>query len=133
MIFPVHQWQKEALDLAAMIRLGHNVEAGLILVNCVEQLVTAYPQFPAKQQRDFQSILSAMLACQERQDWIGLADYLEYELQQLLIELNDTIKFIFVENENKLPSEQKTTSLCTPSAGLPSLNFVQSAPFSTGL
>ncbi len=84
-------WQKKANDLALKIRLGHNVEAGLILVNYVEQLVAAYPLLPAKQQRDFQSILSAMLACQERQDWIGLADYLEYELQQLFIELNDTV------------------------------------------
>lgn len=29
--------------------------------------------------------------------------------------------------------EQKTTNLYTPSAGLPSLNFVQSAPFNIGL
>ena len=85
------QWQKEANDLALKIRLGHNVEAGLMLVTYLEQLVAVYSQFPAEQQRQFQSILSAMLACQERQDWIGLADYLEYELQQLFIELNDTV------------------------------------------
>jgi len=82
------QWQKEANDLALKIRLGHNVEAGLMLVTYLEQLVAVYSQFPAEQQRQFQSILSAMLACQERQDWIGLADYLEYELQQLFTELN---------------------------------------------
>ena len=82
------QWQKEGNDLALKIRLGHNVEAGLMLVTYLEQLVAVYSQFPAEQQRQFQSILSAMLACQERQDWIGLADYLEYELQQLFTELN---------------------------------------------
>jgi hypothetical protein len=91
MNFLIHQWQKEANDLALKIRLGHNVEAGLMLVTYLEQLVTVYPKFPVEQQRQFQSILSAMLACQERQDWIGLADYLEYELQQLFIELNDTV------------------------------------------
>lgn len=91
MNFLIHQWQKEANDLALKIRLGHNVEAGLMLVTYLEQLVAVYPKFPAEQQRQFQSIISAMLACQERQDWIGLADYLEYELQQLFIELNDTV------------------------------------------
>ncbi len=85
------QWQLEGNALALQFRLGHNVEAGLMLVTYLEQLVTVYPKFPVEQQRQFQSILSAMLACQERQDWIGLADYLEYELQQLFIELNDTV------------------------------------------
>ena len=91
MNFLIHQWQKEANDLALKIRLGLNVEAGLMLVTYLEQLVAVYPKFPVEQQRQFQSIISAMLACQERQDWIGLADYLEYELQQLFIELNDTV------------------------------------------
>lgn len=84
------QWQLEGKALALQFRLGHNVEAGLILVTYLEQLVAEYPKFPIEQQRQFQSILSSMLACQERQDWIGLADYLEYELQQLFVELNGT-------------------------------------------
>ena len=88
MSISVQLWQKKANDLALKIRLGHNVEAGLILVTYLEQLVAEYPKFPIEQQRQFQSILSSMLACQERQDWIGLADYLEYELQQLFTELN---------------------------------------------
>lgn len=84
------QWQLEGNALALQFRFGHNVEAGLMLVTYLEQLVAIYPEFPAEQQRQFQSILSSMLACQERQDWIGLADYLEYELQQLFVELNGT-------------------------------------------
>ena len=91
MSISVALWQKDANNLALKVRLGHNVEAGLMLVTYLEQLVTVYPKFPVEQQRQFQSILSAMLACQERQDWIGLADYLEYELQQLFIDLNDTV------------------------------------------
>lgn len=91
MSISVALWQKDANNLALKVRLGHNVEAGLMLVTYLEQLVAVYPKFPVEQQRQFQSILSAMLACQERQDWIGLADYLEYELQQLFIELNDTV------------------------------------------
>ena len=88
MSISVALWQKDANNLALKVRLGHNVEAGLMLVTYLEQLVAVYPKFPAEQQRQFQFILSAMLACQERQDWIGLADYLEYELQQLFTELN---------------------------------------------
>ena len=91
MSISVALWQKDANNLALKVRLGHNVEAGLMLVTYLEQLVAVYPKFPVEQQRQFQSILSAMLVCQERQDWIGLADYLEYELQQLFIELNDTV------------------------------------------
>ena len=81
-------WLKTANELALKIRLGLNVEAGLLLVGYIEKLVSAYPQFPAEQQHQFQLILSAMLKCQENQDWIGLADYLEYELQQLITDLN---------------------------------------------
>ncbi len=91
MSISVALWQKDANNLALKVRLGLNVEAGLMLVTYLEQLVAVYPKFPVEQQRQFQSILSAMLVCQERQDWIGLADYLEYELQQLFIELNDTV------------------------------------------
>ena len=90
MSISVALWQKDANNLALKVRLGHNVEAGLMLVTYLEQLVAVYPKFPVEQQRQFQSILSAMLVCQERQDWIGLADYLEYELQQLFTELNST-------------------------------------------
>ena len=90
MSISVALWQKDANNLALKVRLGHNVEAGLMLVTYLEQLVAVYPKFPVEQQRQFQSILSAMLICQERQDWIGLADYLEYELQQLFTELNST-------------------------------------------
>jgi len=81
-------WLETANKLALQIRLGFNVEVGLLLVGYVETLVNAYPQFPAEQQRQFQLILSAMLKCQENQDWIGLADYLEYELQQLITDLD---------------------------------------------
>jgi hypothetical protein len=56
MNFLIHQWQKEANDLALKIRLGLNVEAGLMLVTYLEQLVTVYPKFPVEQQRQFQSI-----------------------------------------------------------------------------
>jgi hypothetical protein len=82
------EWQKTADELALKIRLGFNVEAGILLVGYVEKLVNAYPQFPTEQQHQFQLILSAMLKCQENQDWIGLADYLEYELQQLIADLD---------------------------------------------
>lgn len=84
----LEQWQSDGTTLALEFRLGHNVEAGLTLVTYLERLVTACPLFPTDQQRQFQSILSAILACQEKQDWLGLADYLEYELQQLFTELN---------------------------------------------
>jgi hypothetical protein len=35
---------------------------------------------PATVQQDWALILTQMLDCQERQDWLGLADWMEFEL-----------------------------------------------------
>lgn len=37
-----------------------------------------------QKQQVWAQLLAQMLECQERQDWLGLADFMEYELIQLL-------------------------------------------------
>jgi hypothetical protein len=39
---------------------------------------------PPEQEGDAVTIVSALLACQEHHDWLGLADWLEGELASLL-------------------------------------------------
>ncbi len=38
----------------------------------------------ASMQQEWAHLLGLLLACQEAQDWLGLADYLEYELVEWL-------------------------------------------------
>lgn len=88
----VTEWQREASELVVLFRLGRNVEGGLQLADYFEKVLIGMQAHLSKDEnRQLPQLLAAILACQERQDWIGLADYLEYELQQLFIELNDTV------------------------------------------
>jgi len=55
------EWQKTANELALHIRLGLNVEAGMLLVEYVEKLANAYPP------TDF--ICDAEMSGEPRLDW----------------------------------------------------------------
>ncbi len=84
MTLSVAAWQQEATDLAMLMRLGRNVEAGLRLADYLEMVLTDFQKWPDVEiNRQLPQLLAAILACQEKQDWLGLADYLDYELQQL--------------------------------------------------
>jgi hypothetical protein len=41
----------------------------------------------AERQAEWGRVLSAILACQERQDWLGVADWLEVELAEVVIDV----------------------------------------------
>ncbi|MGL4207643.1 MAG: hypothetical protein ACRCRW_16195 [Aeromonadaceae bacterium] len=75
-------------QIAQILRNGWD-ESGCVesarLLSALIPVLSALP--PLLQQRCVQ-ISSAILACQERHDWLGLADYLEYELVELLDELD---------------------------------------------
>ena len=86
MTLSVSAWQREATELAVLLRLGRNVEAGLRLADYLERVLTGLQEQPnAKINQQLPPLLEAILACQEKQDWLGLADYLDYELQQLFL------------------------------------------------
>lgn len=72
---------EQCIALAHNFRLGLHVESALLLPTLVEQALQALPQ---EQHRDAVTIVTALLACQERHDWLGLADWLEVELATLL-------------------------------------------------
>ncbi|PVZ41562.1 hypothetical protein [Pseudomonas sp. CC120222-01a] len=67
-----------ACECAALFRLGRDVEGALRMVELFDVAMPhVEPQAGA-------AVLQAMLAAQQRQDWLSLADYLEYELRHLI-------------------------------------------------
>ena len=75
-------YQEKARHCAGLFRLGRDVEAGVEMVALFDG---ALPLFAAPAlQQDAAALLGQILAAQQRQDWIGVADSLEYELVNLI-------------------------------------------------
>lgn len=74
----------ECRQCAGLFRLGRDVEAALSMVDVFEGAQRVLVLAPADTQQVWAQILTHMLDCQELQDWLGLADYMEYELVELL-------------------------------------------------
>lgn len=74
----------DAQHCAALFRLGRDVEAGLAMIELVGALQPSFDlALPAVQQQ-WVRLLGPMFECQGSQNWLALADYLEYELVRLL-------------------------------------------------
>lgn len=69
---------------AGLFRLGRNVEAALAMVDLFDEAQSLLSRGTPASQQQWLQLLPPVLACQEGQDWLGLADYLEYELVALL-------------------------------------------------
>jgi hypothetical protein len=74
----------DALHCAQLFRLGRDIEAALKMVDLVDMIVPEFASRPASQQAQLAHVMSTILACQERQDWLGVADTLAYELTVLV-------------------------------------------------
>ncbi|XHF32606.1 hypothetical protein OXH62_25225 [Pseudomonas chlororaphis] len=74
----------ECHQCAGLFRLGRDVEAALTMVDVFEGAQQSLLTAGAQTQQVWAQLLTQMLECQERQDWLGLADFMEYELMQLL-------------------------------------------------
>lgn len=75
--------KQQSLALARLFRQGQHVRGALDMLPLLEAALPLLQAMPEKA-ASVTPLLQAMLACQERQDWIGLADYFEYELLELL-------------------------------------------------
>jgi hypothetical protein len=75
---------EDARHCARLFRLGRNVESALDMVDLFTHLMPLFAEGPDATQQQWLQLLQAMLARQEALDWLGLADYLEYELVALL-------------------------------------------------
>ncbi|MHC8371010.1 hypothetical protein ACYZT2_09405 [Pseudomonas sp. MDT1-85] len=69
---------------AALFRLGCDVEAGLAMIELIGAAQPSFDRLPQAIQQQWVLLLGQMLECQEAQNWLALADYLEYELVRLL-------------------------------------------------
>jgi len=70
------------LECAHAYRLGQEAKAAANWHQCLELLEQLLPQLTNL--TEFNQLLPHMLAAQERQDFLGLADDIEYELQPLI-------------------------------------------------
>jgi hypothetical protein len=69
---------------AGLFRLGRDVEAALTMVDVFDEAQQFFSLAREDAQQSWAQVLTHILACQERQDWLGLADFIEYELIELL-------------------------------------------------
>ncbi|MBI6618458.1 hypothetical protein YA0783_09125 [Pseudomonas corrugata] len=74
----------DARECARLFRLGRDVEAGLAMVALVESAQPLVERMPVDVSTSWNGLLALMFDDQQAQNWISLADYLEYEWVQLL-------------------------------------------------
>lgn len=80
----LQQCVDECRQCAGLFRLGRDVEAALTMVEVFERAQQLLVSASAEVQQMWAQVLTHMLDCQERQDWLGLADHMQYELVELL-------------------------------------------------
>ncbi|HXR01000.1 MAG TPA: hypothetical protein VN798_11465 [Pseudomonas sp.] len=73
----------DARHCARLFRLGRDIEAALKMVDLLDTAMPLLTSRPPDEQAQWTQVLSAILHCQERQDWIGVADWLEVEFVEL--------------------------------------------------
>jgi hypothetical protein len=71
---------------AALFRLGRDVEAGMVMIDLMGAVHPTFESRSQATQQQWTFVLGQMFACQEAQNWLALADYLEYELVEVLTE-----------------------------------------------
>lgn len=74
---------EEARECAKLFRLGRDIEGALKMVEVIDRSLPLMDGASAEKQAEWGRVLSEILACQERQDWLGLADWLEVEFVEL--------------------------------------------------
>jgi hypothetical protein len=80
----IEKCMDECRQCAGLFRLGRDVEAALVMVDVFEGAQQALMSALTDVQQSWAGVLTQILECQERQDWLGLADFMEYELIELL-------------------------------------------------
>ncbi|KFZ36536.1 hypothetical protein HR45_15470 [Shewanella mangrovi] len=71
-----------ARETATLFRLGHEAEASVLMRKLIDTLQLRLQEQTLPNQ--VLTIFPQMLSSQERRDWLGLADTLEYELTLLM-------------------------------------------------
>ncbi|AEV61577.1 hypothetical protein [Pseudomonas ogarae] len=74
----------DARECARLFRLGRDVEAGLAMIALVEAAQPLVELMQSDVQSSWNGLLGLMFNDQQAQNWLSLADYLEYEWVELL-------------------------------------------------
>ena len=69
-------------------RLGKSLEVTDDLINLLTEIVPQTIGLKSNNEVSIEDIFSKILHCQKSEDWLGLADYLEYELPDFLVALS---------------------------------------------
>ncbi|MEH6733287.1 MAG: hypothetical protein V7690_01435 [Shewanella sp.] len=75
-------FQQQAVLTAKLFRLGHESEASQHLFQCLNILENRHKDVLSSAQ--MHQTIGLALQAQENQDWLGLADYLQYEMVNLV-------------------------------------------------
>ena len=85
---PYAALRERSQQTAVQFQLCHDIEGALALVELVESMLALSASFTPAEQLEFARLVKAILACQERQDWLGLADYLAWEWADMLLSID---------------------------------------------
>jgi hypothetical protein len=80
----IEQCAVDCNQCAGLFRLGRSVEAALEMLAIFEAADALLARRSPEVRQQWALVLGAMLACQQAQDWLGLADYMQYETVELL-------------------------------------------------
>ncbi|QLH65290.1 hypothetical protein [Aeromonas veronii] len=78
--------------IVAMLREGQDEMACFECGNLLQRLMPLMANLPAELQSSLLHLAKQLLQCQERHDWAGLNDYLEFELPALLDEIDSALR-----------------------------------------
>lgn len=79
-----HELLTQSLEIAENFRKGLSIDAQQALPTLVKDLIAQLEYLPVQSAPLFLTLITSIRQCQDRRDWLGLADYLEYELVDLL-------------------------------------------------
>lgn len=74
-----------ARHCARLFRLGRDIEGAMKMVALIDSTLPLIASRRAEEQAEWTRLLGVLLECQERQDWLGVADGLEVECVSLLL------------------------------------------------
>lgn len=84
----VAELKEEATRIARLFRIGQDVVAQQDVVVLAERLMGFASTERTVEMALWAEWIGWLMSCQEAQDWLGLADYLDYELVELLERLS---------------------------------------------
>ncbi|SHH17833.1 hypothetical protein [Ferrimonas marina] len=78
-----HQLLKELKRVAGQLRTGQTLAANAEIKELMPHIVKQFPKLEVERLEQAKLLFPELSACMERSDYLGLADYFEYELVEL--------------------------------------------------